>query len=95
MRAVLIATVLLLAAAPVFAARPSAADMSCAEAQALVSARGAVVIGTGRYTYKRFVSNVGFCIHGEVTEPAWATTKDGRRCRIGDACMTKFYRFRD
>jgi len=40
--------------------------MTCAQAQALVTTTGAIVMSTGQYTYERFVAHRGFCRHGEV-----------------------------
>jgi hypothetical protein len=60
--------------------------MTCAEAQALVSTNGAIVMSTGQYTYKRFVVHRGFCIHGEVLEWVYALTSDHPQCRVGYEC---------
>src|SRR3954447_1039724 len=37
--------------------RPSTTDMRCAQAAGIVAARGAIVLGTGGFTYDRFVSD--------------------------------------
>ena len=41
--------------------RPSTVDMRCAQAAGIVAAQGAIVLGTGGFTYDRFVSDVGYC----------------------------------
>ena len=85
-----LATLLALAATSAAAQRPSTLDMSCAEAAALVQRQGAIVLGTGGYTYKRFVAHAGHCTHGELTELAWAPTAEGR-CVIGEICVSGHY----
>src|SRR3954451_17348236 len=41
--------------------RPSTTAMTCQQAASLVYARGAIVLGTGGYTYDRFVRDRSFC----------------------------------
>jgi hypothetical protein len=53
------------------AERPSTLELSCAQAAALITERGAIVLGTGGYTYRRFVAHRGYCAGDEQTEPAW------------------------
>lgn len=67
-------------------ARPSTLKMTCQQAANLVSARGAIVLGTGRYTYDRYVAHAGYCGIGETTQPAWVPTRDARQCFIGYTC---------
>src|SRR5215213_3907368 len=45
--------------------RPSTTAMTCRQAASLVYARGAIVLGTGGYTYDRFVRDRSFC---QITE---------------------------
>jgi hypothetical protein len=45
--------------------RPSTTAMTCHQAASLVYARGAIVLGTGGYTYDRFVRDRSFC---QITE---------------------------
>ncbi|HEY7386293.1 MAG TPA: hypothetical protein VH743_21750 [Beijerinckiaceae bacterium] len=66
--------------------RPSTVAMSCAQAAGLVASRGAIVLGTGGYTYDRFVAHRGFCLITEMTEPAWVPTRDTRQCFVGYRC---------
>lgn len=69
--------------------RPSTLSMSCRQAQALVASRGAIVLGTGRYTYDRYVTHVGFCQIEETTEPAFEPTADNPQCLIGNRCRAR------
>ena len=41
--------------------RPQSTRMTCAQAAGMVFQRGAIVIGTGGYTYDRFVRDRSFC----------------------------------
>ena len=90
MRKPVFAVLLALVATAASAQRPSTLGMSCAEAAALVQRQGAIVLGTGGQTYKRFVAHAGYCSHAELTEPAWAPTAEGR-CRIGKICVDRHY----
>src|SRR5215212_4742252 len=70
-------------------ARTDARRLTCAQAQALVRAQGAVVLTTGQYTYERFVSDHRFCERDEVTRPRRTPTRDTRTCRIGYVCRPR------
>jgi hypothetical protein len=89
MRKPALAALLALLATAASAQRPSTQDMTCAEATALITERGAIVLGTGGYTYRRFVAHRGYCRGNEQTEPAWAPTAEGR-CRIGRICVDTY-----
>ncbi len=67
--------------------RPSSVDMTCGQAAGLVAARGALVLGTGGYTYDRYVRHRGFCLITEVTKPAWVPTRDTPQCFVGYRCI--------
>lgn len=82
---------LLQMAAPAEAARPDLRRMSCAQAQAMVAQRGAVVMTTGRYTYKRFVAGIRWCDRWETIRPAVATTRDTPQCVVGFECETPLF----
>jgi hypothetical protein len=69
--------------------RPSTTAMSCAQAAGLVASRGAVVLGTGGYTYDRFVSDQRFCLRSERTEPVWVPAGDTRQCFVGYRCKER------
>lgn len=73
--------------------RPDSLRMSCQATQALVSTRGAVVIGTGPDLYDRFVATQGFCQRDETTDPVWLPTADQRLCFIGYRCKRVDYDF--
>jgi hypothetical protein len=66
--------------------RPSTLEMTCAQARGLVASRGAVVLGTGGYTYDRFVAHRGFCMITETTEAAWVPSRDIPQCFVGYRC---------
>ncbi len=73
--------------------RPSTPSLPCARAAALVQAQGAVVLGTGVYTYDRFVSGSNHCVYGEFAEPAYVPSADTPQCFVGYRCRPRF-RFR-
>ncbi|MGZ3694459.1 MAG: hypothetical protein ACXWQO_09760 [Bdellovibrionota bacterium] len=62
---------------------------SCAEAQALVSNNGAVIIHTGHGTYDRYVSSGYYCATGEYAKVAWIPTMDNANCWVGYYCQTE------
>jgi len=74
--------------------RPSSVQMSCGQAAGLVASRGAVVLGTGGYTYDRFVADQRFCLRSEMTEAAWVPTRDTPQCFVGYRCKEREF-FRD
>lgn len=88
MRAIMSASLFAIAlAGPAFAqGRPSTTDMTCQQARAIVDSTGAIVLGTGGFTFDRFVSSQAFCTHQEFTVPAWAPTRDNPYCAIGFRC---------
>jgi hypothetical protein len=67
--------------------RPSSLAMSCGQARSLVAYRGAVVLGTGRYTYDRYVNSQGFCLRSQYTRAAWVPTADTLQCFVGYTCV--------
>jgi hypothetical protein len=69
--------------------RLSTTAMSCNQAASLVSSRGAIVLGTGGYTYERFVSDHRFCLRTETTEPAWVGSGDTPQCFVGYRCRDR------
>jgi len=72
--------------------RPVSTALTCSRAAGLVGSQGALVLGTGVYTYDRYVSNQRFCVLGETTEPAWIRTVDNPQCFIGYQCRQRFQR---
>lgn len=70
--------------------RPATPLLSCAEAAALVTREGAIVLDTGPYTYARFVRDGGFCPLPEAPKPAFEVTRDNPKCFVGYVCRDKF-----
>ena len=78
----------LVAATPALAqSRPSTTTMTCAAANALVLSRHAIVLGTGRDTYDRYVSDQGQCPWGQILKPGFAPTRDNPQCMVGWRCV--------
>ena len=69
-------------------------DMTCGEIRSVVSEYGAVVMDTGRHTFKRFVEHRGYCLVSERLETAWAPTIDGTECRLKECAEPLDYRRR-
>lgn len=67
-------------------ARPQSPALSCAANRQSVIANGAIVLGTGGYTYDRFVRDRSFCQFDEYTEPAWVPARDTPQCFVGYRC---------
>ena len=77
-----------LAAGPSLAqSRPQSTRMTCGQAASLVFQRGAIVLGTGGYTYDRYVRDRGFCEIAETTKAAFAPTLDNPQCFVGYTCL--------
>ncbi|TGD98806.1 hypothetical protein EU555_15340 [Methylobacterium nonmethylotrophicum] len=79
-----------LAAAPAAAlaqGRPSTPDMTCRQARGVLAAQGAAVLGTGGYTYDRFVRDRSFCEPTQVTQNAFVPTRDSPQCLVGYRCI--------
>lgn len=68
--------------------RPFTPRMTCAQAQQTVFARGAIVLGTGTYTYERFVRDSNFCEFNEYTDPGYVPTRDTPQCFVGYVCRS-------
>lgn len=66
--------------------RPSTVDRPCIASRQLVIARGAVVLGTGGFTYDRFVRDSSFCEVGEYPQPAYVPSIDTPQCFVGYRC---------
>jgi hypothetical protein len=56
--------------------------MTCGQAAALVASQGGIVLGTGGYTYDRFVAHGGFCLRSEVAQTVWVPTRDTPNCHL-------------
>ncbi len=66
--------------------RPMTPSLTCNQARGLVFSRGAVVLGTGTYTYDRYVRDARFCQINEMTELALVPTLDTPQCPVGYIC---------
>ncbi|MEN5083344.1 hypothetical protein ABE438_12740 [Bosea sp. TWI1241] len=90
MRRLICTLVLLLAgtAGALAQARPQTPAMSCEASRQMVAARGAVVLGTGGFTYDRFVRDRSFCQIDEFIDPAFVPTRDTPQCMVGYRCRS-------
>jgi hypothetical protein len=85
-RTVIVLVLSVLAASAVAQTRPSTVAMQCGASRQLVFARGAVVLGTGGYTYDRFVRDESFCAIGEYAQQAFVPSLDTPSCFVGYRC---------
>jgi hypothetical protein len=69
--------------------RPSTLARSCGANRQSVAANGAIVLGTGGYTYDRFVRDRSFCQFDEGVEPAWVPSRDTQSCFVGYRCKSR------
>ncbi|GJE15714.1 hypothetical protein [Methylobacterium marchantiae] len=90
MRFVLVACAVLAPIAVSAQERPATPAMLCADAHALVSRVGAIVMTTGPITYDRIVRDGGFCPLPEAPKPAFELTRDVAKCFVGYVCRDKF-----
>lgn len=92
MKPAIIAFSFLLAATSAMAqSRPLTTNMSCAAANSLVRARGAVVLATGRDLYDRYVASLNFCGPGEMLRASFVPSGDNPQCFIGYLCIFPSY----
>lgn len=68
--------------------RPSTVNRPCSSSRQMVIANGAIVLGTGGYTYDRFVRDGSFCEVAEYAYPAWVPSRDNPSCFIGYRCRS-------
>jgi hypothetical protein len=66
--------------------RPSTPDMTCRQAKSVLSTNGALVMGTGGFTYDRFVRDRSFCEPTQLTKNAFVPTRDNPECLVGYRC---------
>jgi len=66
--------------------RPFTPSLSCGQAQQIVAANGAVVLGTGPHLYDRYVRDHRYCQFNEVVRPAWVPARDTPQCFVGYLC---------
>ncbi|MFH6783919.1 MULTISPECIES: hypothetical protein [Methylobacterium] len=67
--------------------RPSTLAMTCGQARSFLAAQGAAVLGTGGYTYDRYVRDRSFCEPTQVTRNAVVPTRDTPECLVGYRCI--------
>jgi len=68
--------------------RPFTPRLSCDQARQIVFVNGAAVLGTGTYTYDRYVRDRSFCEINEYIEPAWVPARDTPQCLVGYRCRS-------
>ena len=76
-----------LSTAAVAQPRASTTQMGCGQARAYLASQGAAVIGTGGFTYDRFVVSRQFCEPTATTREAFVPTTDTPYCMIGFRCI--------
>ena len=79
-------TLALFATASYAQPRPATVNRPCIANQQLVLSRGAIVLGTGGFSYDRFVRDRRFCEFNEYTEPAFVPSLDTPQCFVGYRC---------
>ena len=89
MRAFLIMSFCLATTAVIAQTRPSTPSLPCARVANLVQSQGAIVLGTGVYSYDRFVSGGNFCGINEFPDPAWVSSADNPQCYVGYRCRNR------
>ncbi len=87
-RIAVVVLTMLAAEAALAQSRPSTVNRPCAVNRQSVAANGAIVLGTGGFTYDRFVRNRSFCQFDEFVEPAWVRARDTASCFIGYRCKS-------
>jgi len=90
-RVALVLVALSLTSGALAQSRPFTPGMTCNQARGTVYARGAVVLGTGTYTYDRYVRDRSFCEFNETIEPAFVPTRDTPQCPVGYVCRDADY----
>ena len=65
---------------------PLTTRMSCAEVQATVARRGALVLNFSAHTYDRVVYGQRWCLPSEGTIPIYVPTRDNAQCFAGYTC---------
>jgi len=66
--------------------RPSSTTMPCSASRQLVFSHGALVLGTGGFSYDRFVRDRTFCEFNEYIAPSWVPSLDNPQCFVGYRC---------
>ncbi len=96
MRKIALALALMVCASSVQAQqRPLTPNLTCGQARQIILSNGAAVLGTGTYTYDRFVRDRSFCEFNEFLEFAFVPTRDTPQCPIGYRCRSSSLDFFD
>jgi hypothetical protein len=66
--------------------RPMTPSLTCNQARQIVAASGAAVLGTGAFTYDRYVRSRNFCQINETIELGFVPTRDTPQCPVGYLC---------
>lgn len=86
-RIVLALNICIAAVAPAFAQPVQPIQrMVCADAMALVSRSGAILLNAGGPGLERFVKDRSFCQRSEVAELRFLQTRDNPECPVGYRC---------
>jgi hypothetical protein len=62
--------------------RPQTPSMTCDQTRVMVARAGGIVLGTGGYTYDRYVSDARFCLQGQSIRRQNAPTRDTPYCPL-------------
>lgn len=75
-------------ATPASAQNPASSTqrMACADAMALVKAKGAILLGAGGIGLERFVRDRSQCEMSEIAELRFVPTRDNPECPVGYRC---------
>ncbi len=86
-RVLLVILAIALPGAALAQSRASIRNLTCAQAQRIVSSQGAVVLDTGPFTFDRYVAHTGFCERDQTTTPVWEAARDNPQCPVGYRCI--------
>lgn len=87
MRKTVLVLASLLATGTAAEAQTASRSMTCAQAQALIQARGQAVLATSPTLYDRYVRDRSFCVYDQDTRPEWVPTRDNPQCFVGYTCF--------
>ncbi|PSC03021.1 hypothetical protein SLNSH_21185 [Alsobacter soli] len=83
------------AASPALAqGRPQTPAMTCGQVHQIIAANGGIVLGTGGYTYDRYVVNATACLPGQAVKTQFVPTRSGA-CPVYVCFDPTFERFFD
>ncbi|WP_406853846.1 hypothetical protein ABEG18_14900 [Alsobacter sp. KACC 23698] len=75
--------------------RPQTPAMTCAQTRSIVAANGGIVLGTGGYTYDRYVRDASACLPGQALKRQFVPTRDQPACLLYVCFDPTFDRFFD